>query len=196
MLIVLGQIKTLQKPSVKTDEDPLHSDSAEEALATIKSIQAQFESLRDHFNFPSKLDFVDGDMIVSVEVTETDLSVPLEATLDGVAKFPIRKLAYTPTNAPVYNYIETIDSLLVALDAVECRGVDRVREKRRKVVRKIEKEARMFERRVRRVHDERTYDGTMCIQEEYLVTRRRATIPTRTASELEVQVILLNPWRT
>ncbi|CAL1698297.1 unnamed protein product [Somion occarium] len=58
----------------------------------------------------------------------------------------IPPLAYTPTNAPLHHYYEELNRLLTALDAVESHGDKTVREQRRELARKVEREAERIQR--------------------------------------------------
>jgi len=83
---------------------------------------------------------------------------------------PTYKLAYTTTNAPLHFYTESLSRLLVALDAIESWGVRRVRDQRRKVVRKIEEDAGLVERRVRYIWEERSREVTPRVTPEAVET--------------------------
>jgi len=58
------------------------------------------------------------------------------------------RLAYNPTNAPIHAYEHALSELLTSLDAVESFGFRGVRELRKEVVVKIEKELEALERQV------------------------------------------------
>lgn len=106
------------------------------ALRTVKSLSSQFEQLRDNFQRPNKLDFQGpGSEIITVDVHCPPASLP--PTLP--------KLAYTSTNVPLHGYVESLNRLLVALDAVESHGAREVRDVRKQVVRMVEQEASAIE---------------------------------------------------
>lgn len=107
------------------------------ALRTVRSLSSQFEQLRDHFQRPGKLDFQGpGGEIIAVDVQCPPASLPPTSP----------KLAYTSTNVPLHGYVESLNRLLVALDAVESHGAREVRDVRKQVVRMVEQEASAIEK--------------------------------------------------
>jgi hypothetical protein len=84
------------------------------------------------------------DQVVSVPTTgvweESDLKKDLERTADDC------KLAYTAKNAPVHLYVEELSRILTKLDSVESGGDRQVRNKRRNLARRVEKEAERVEK--------------------------------------------------
>jgi hypothetical protein len=126
---------------------------AQKALASIKFIQAQYDSLRGRFVFPTTLDFEDDDRFTSNDSLnrQPELSQP-----DGPYQSP--KSTYTHTHPPLHQYAESLSLLLVLLHAVDSRGVERVQEKRRAAVRQVEEEVRSLERRVAAVWDSQHQD--------------------------------------
>jgi len=166
------------------------------ALSAIKSIHSQYENLQRNFSFPSILDFVDGDALVSVEVSDHTKSAG-EAASDEIDNPSTRKLAYTTTNAPLHFHTESLSRLLVALDGVESRGHKTIREKRREVVRQIEGDAAVLEMRVRRVWDEQSHKnaGVEMLEQEKPVeaenenTDAELLSPLLTASECEMNQV-------
>ncbi|KAF4586328.1 hypothetical protein EYR38_010603 [Pleurotus pulmonarius] len=106
------------------------------ALRTVKSLSSQFEQLRSNFQRPRKLDFQGpGSEIITVDVESPPASLPSISP----------KLAYTSTNVPLHGYVESLNRLLVALDAVESHGAKEVRDVRKQVVRMVELEASAIE---------------------------------------------------
>ena len=59
---------------------------------------------------------------------------------------PIPSLTYSSINTPIHQYEEELNRLLTALDAVESGGDRKIRESRRELVKKVEKEAQRLER--------------------------------------------------
>ncbi|KAF9497391.1 hypothetical protein BDN71DRAFT_1444863 [Pleurotus eryngii] len=106
------------------------------ALRAVKSLSSQFEQLRDNFQRPSKLDFQGpSSEIITIDVHCPPASIPPTSP----------KLAYTSTNVPLHGYVELLNRLLVALDAVESHGAREVRDMRKQVVRMVEHEASAIE---------------------------------------------------
>ncbi|KAI0076880.1 hypothetical protein K474DRAFT_1644269, partial [Panus rudis PR-1116 ss-1] len=114
------------------------------ALKTISSINDRFDKLKSSFHLPAVLDYqLDNDTIISVDTQFLPLP-PLSALDEDKPEVP--PLAYTPTNAPLHQYYEELNRLLTALDAVESHGVKAIREKRRDLARRVEREAERVER--------------------------------------------------
>jgi hypothetical protein len=124
-----------------------HYYRAQRALASIKDVQAQYDSIRGSFVFPTKLDFEDDGRLLSADFSNR---LPESSQPDGPHQSP--KSAFT-RNVPLHQYIESLGFLLVSLDAVNSKGVERVQEKRRVVMKQIEAEARSLERRAEAVRD-------------------------------------------
>jgi hypothetical protein len=93
------------------------------SVAAISQISRTFESLKRTFTFPA-------GPLVPVPGSEAP------------------RLAYNPTNAPIHAYEHALSELLTKLDAVESFGFRGVRELRKEVVVKIEKELEALEKRV------------------------------------------------
>lgn len=120
------------------------------ALRTIDSHRTKFAHLKAGFRFPSSIDFATGPSShdhVSVPVDPTALAALVLA--DGVSVEEGRsrrpQLAYTSQNAQVHAYLEELNRLLSALDAVESGGDKEVRERRKGIVREVEAEAERVE---------------------------------------------------
>ncbi|KAJ7270927.1 hypothetical protein C8J57DRAFT_1065332 [Mycena rebaudengoi] len=108
------------------------------SLRAISELEAKFQSLKNSFIRPSIIDYQGPEgQIISVNVGSSASILP------DVSENP--KLAFTPTNVPLHTHMELLSRLLVALDAVESWGDQKVRERRRSVVRKIEAEAGSLE---------------------------------------------------
>jgi hypothetical protein len=93
------------------------------SVAAISQISRTFESLKRTFTFPA-------GPLTPVEGSETP------------------RLAFNPTNAPIHAYEHALSELLTKLDTVESFGFRGVRELRKEVVVKIEKELEALEKRV------------------------------------------------
>ena len=120
------------------------------ALRTIEAHRNKFAHLKAGFRFPSSLDFqtaAGAHEHVSVPVDPAALAAMVLA--DGVSVEEGRtrrpQLAYTSQNAPVHAYLEELNRLLSALDAVESGGDREVRERRKGIVREVEAEAERVE---------------------------------------------------
>lgn len=119
------------------------------ALRTIDNHRTKFAHLKAGFCFPPSLDFA------TAPGTHDHVSVPVDPAAlaallaDGVSVEEGRsrrpQLAYTSQNAPVHAYLEELNRLLSALDAVESGGDKEVRERRKGVVREVEAEAERVE---------------------------------------------------
>ncbi|KAG6899473.1 hypothetical protein C0993_009947 [Termitomyces sp. T159_Od127] len=107
------------------------------ALATLKTLESQFDTLRNSFSFPTTIDFQGPQGIVSVAVPA---SLPAEA---GDIDTP--KLAYDQKNYTLHSYTESLNRLLIRLDGVESWGSAIVRKSRRRIVGRVEQEANRVE---------------------------------------------------
>ncbi len=93
------------------------------SVAAISQISRTFESLKRTFTFP------------------TGPLAPFEGS-------EAPRLAYNPTNAPIHAYEHALSELLTKLDTVESFGFRGIRELRKEVVVRIEKELEALERKV------------------------------------------------
>ncbi|KAF8966929.1 hypothetical protein BDZ97DRAFT_1805962 [Flammula alnicola] len=122
------------------------------SLRALDHVASQFEILRSNFVYPRLIDFQkpgteNGHVSVPAyrapsdfnEREETD-EAPMD--VDGNEG----KLAYTSTNFPLHTYVDAMDKLLMKLDEVESWGEKHIREKRRGIVKAIEKEGSRLER--------------------------------------------------
>lgn len=124
-----------QPPATPTPA-PEERESTHLSLRTISSLQSKFEALKTDFTFPSSIDFIATDgSVITLPSNSNSNSTPSGSAYNGA------KLAFTPTNSPIRAYDEELNKILVKLDAVESCGVERVRERRKAVVRAIEQEA-------------------------------------------------------
>ncbi|PBK74400.1 hypothetical protein ARMSODRAFT_952035 [Armillaria solidipes] len=120
------------------DESPSASNETElvqKSLATIQTVQKKFEDVKTTFAWPTHIDFELNGEVISVSTdgsSEPRLTPP--------------KLAYTNRNTPLHTYNESLNRLLVQLDAVESWGEQDVRERRKHVVSMVEAEAAKVER--------------------------------------------------
>ncbi|TCD68543.1 hypothetical protein EIP91_010468 [Steccherinum ochraceum] len=124
------------------------------ALQSIADIHSRFDSLKSSFTLPHVVDFQGDDSHDSHTTVDTATLVlptieeepptPVEDE-DAQPAFSAPKLAYTSTNAPVHQYDEELNQLLSKLDAVESGGDHTIREKRRELVRMVEKEAQRMD---------------------------------------------------
>jgi hypothetical protein len=91
------------------------------------------------------LDFLEQGSIVSIEVLDIDLDPvpPQDPTRNRT-----HNIAYTNTNMPLHQYSESLSLLLLALDAVETGGIDRIRNQRRILIQQIDDEVKCLEDRV------------------------------------------------
>ncbi|KAL5520317.1 hypothetical protein ACEPAG_9531 [Sanghuangporus baumii] len=102
------------------------------ALASIKSARDRFDSLLASFSFPESLEF---DLNVVPQGEERP------------------KLTYSKINAPVHAHEDTLVKLLQTLDAIESHGDSTVRERRRDLVREVEKELERIDAEIRRQYE-------------------------------------------
>jgi len=93
------------------------------SVAAISKISRTFDHLKRAFSFP-------GGPLTAVPGAETP------------------RLAYNPTNAPIHAYEHALSELFTSLDAVDSFGFRGVREFRKEVVVKIEKELEALEKKV------------------------------------------------
>ncbi|THH30453.1 hypothetical protein EUX98_g3733 [Antrodiella citrinella] len=125
------------------------------ALQAIDAIDTRFQSLKAGFAFPTHLDFhVGEEAMVTVDTTKLDVPAideedmsptPSDSEDEGSLAPTTPKLAYSSNNASLHQYDEELNQLLVKLDAVESGGEKAVRERRREMVRRVEREARRVE---------------------------------------------------
>ncbi|KAG6827692.1 hypothetical protein H0H92_010730 [Tricholoma furcatifolium] len=102
------------------------------ALASLKDLETQFDTLVNSFSLPSVIDFQGSEGPISV-------SVPAVLPTDPAGDTP--KLAYDSTNYALHSYTESLNRLLIKLDGVESWGDPSVRRSRRRTVGKVEAEA-------------------------------------------------------
>jgi hypothetical protein len=107
--------------------------------------------------------------MISIEEADYPTTAPV-ATIDEMEIPPTYKLGYTPRNAPLHFYTESLSGLLVALDTIESWGVRRFWEQKRKVFIKIEEDAGLVERRVRCICVERSREVTPRVTPEAVET--------------------------
>jgi len=137
----------------------------EAALSAIRLIETEYYTSCHAFTFPSQLDFVFQDTIVSISVPAALLDC--EVTLNDSPVYPAtRNLGYTKNNAPLHLYADTLGRLLVALDRVEMGRLDEVCNVRRSLIQKINNEGKLLEQRVSGVWD--TRNNTMIGFEQVL----------------------------
>ncbi|EAU87601.2 hypothetical protein CC1G_09698 [Coprinopsis cinerea okayama7 len=112
------------------------------SLKAIDELRKEFYVHKDRFSFPSSIDFQKpggGEGYISVPAPppsdETDESSPMD--VDGQ---PDGKLAYTSHNYNIHAYNEFMMKQLTKLDGVESFGEKAVRNRRRGVVKEIERE--------------------------------------------------------
>ena len=127
---------TTSQPPATPAPAPEERESTHLSLRTISSLQSKFEALKTDFKFPSSIDFIATDgSVITLPSNSNSNSTPSGSAYNGA------KLAFTSTNIPIRAYDEELNKILVKLDAVESCGVERVRERRKAVVRAIEQEA-------------------------------------------------------
>ncbi|KAL5478991.1 hypothetical protein ACEPAI_2279 [Sanghuangporus weigelae] len=102
------------------------------ALTSIKSARDRFDSLLASFSFPESLEF---DMNFVPQGDERP------------------KLTYSKINAPVHAHEDALVKLLQTLDAIESHGDSTVRERRRDLVRDVEKELERIDAGIRRQYE-------------------------------------------
>jgi len=110
------------------------------ASRTLDDILLQFKTLQEGFAYPRVIDFKKpggerGHITVPANRPPSDFvdEALSEAECEG-------KLDYTSTNYPLNAYSDALDRLLMKLDEVESRGEKSIREKRRGIVKDVEKE--------------------------------------------------------
>ncbi|KAG8835460.1 hypothetical protein FRC17_003027 [Serendipita sp. 399] len=116
---------TTSKRPREEEQEPHWSAAPERAraLAEITSIHRAFTSLKNTFVFPS-------------------------GALERLPDSDIPRLAFNSTNASIHAYEHALSELLTKLDGVESHGFKGVREARKQLVVKIEKELEELERRI------------------------------------------------
>ncbi|KAL5498185.1 hypothetical protein ACEPAH_2315 [Sanghuangporus vaninii] len=102
------------------------------ALTAIESARERFDTLSTSFSFPESLEF---DLNFEPQGEERP------------------KLTYTKTNAPVHAHEDALVKLLQTLDAIESHGDSTVRERRRDLVREVEKELERIDAEIRRQYE-------------------------------------------
>ncbi|KAG6888635.1 hypothetical protein C0992_007987 [Termitomyces sp. T32_za158] len=107
------------------------------SLAVLKTLESQFNTLRNSFTFPTTIDFQGPQGIVSVAVPP---DLPSEAS-----DIDTPKLAYDQANYTLHSYTESLNRLLIKLDGVESWGNATVRKSRRRIVGQVEQEANRVE---------------------------------------------------
>jgi len=112
------------------------SSDVSHSLDSIANIEAAFFSLESDFVFPKTLDPTAEALTLTAD-SDSDSTISLE-----------RRLAYTARNAPVRYYEHALSALLGQLDAIESSGSERVRERRKEVVGRVEKALEEVEREV------------------------------------------------
>ena len=144
------------KPSTPTPQyDERHEEAASKiqnryrihrSFQTITRLEQQFKDSQLRFTFPSTIDFQrpgtsnDAQDHISVPFSgQADSEIPSEEPMD-VDGQPEGKLAYTSNNFALNGYLDEMLKLLTKLDGVESWGEKMVRERRRSVVKEIEKE--------------------------------------------------------
>ena len=116
------------KPAV-TEREQAHIDRAI-ALSSIEHVQSALTKLQADFVLPAELDHYtpphdDRDETASIASTSSsDLT---------------KLIPYTSTNKPVYKYENELNGLLEELDRIDSHGDVEVREKRKEVVKAVEK---------------------------------------------------------
>jgi len=150
---ISAETTTAAPSSLGQDEAAIKIQSlyrARRSMRTIKALESQFDTLKAAFILPSTIDFQDPEGgVVSVSLSSPSSTSSSNDTA-GQGQ-PRAKLAYTATNVSLHTYVESLNRLLVALDGVESWGVKDVRESRKGVVRKVEKEAEEVDELWRRV---------------------------------------------
>ena len=116
------------------------------SLSSIDRVQNTLTKLQTGFVLPTELDHYaassnDRDEITSVSsVSSSDLT---------------KLIPYTGTNKPVYKYENELNGLLEELDKIDSHGDEEVREKRKGVVKAVEKALAAVERVVGKVIEKR-----------------------------------------
>ncbi|KAK0485940.1 hypothetical protein IW261DRAFT_762545 [Armillaria novae-zelandiae] len=145
-----------QQPSLFPNEQSLEESSnasheaelVQKSVDTIQTIQKKFEDVKATFAWPTHIDFEHNGEVLSVSTDgspEPRLTVP--------------KLAYTNHNTPLHAYNESLNRLLVQLDAVESWGELGVRERRKHVISMVEAEAAKVERGWKAVWEGKSVDA-------------------------------------
>ncbi|KIM41715.1 hypothetical protein M413DRAFT_444959 [Hebeloma cylindrosporum] len=112
-----------------------------QASRALDDIASQFKQLQQEFAYPRVIDFKKpggerGHITVPANRPPSDFT---DEALKEVSDCE-GKLDYTSTNYPLHAYSDALDKLLMKLDGVESRGEKSIREKRRGIVKEIEKE--------------------------------------------------------
>ena len=100
------------------------------ALSSVERVQDSLAKLRTGFILPAELDHY----IPSADDRDETSSISSASSSDLAKLFP-----YTSTNKPVYKYENELNGLLEELDRIDSHGDAEVREKRKEVVKAIER---------------------------------------------------------
>jgi len=119
---------SLAKPTI-SEMEQAQIDRAV-ALSSVEHVQGTLVKLQTDFALPPELDHY----TPSTDDRDETVSVSSTSSSDLVKLIP-----YTSTNKPVYKYENELNGLLEKLDRVDSHGDAEVREKRKEVVKAIEK---------------------------------------------------------
>ena len=100
------------------------------ALSSVEHVQDTLTKLQTGFVLPTGLDHY----VASADYRDETASVSSVSSSDLTKLIP-----YTSTNKPVYKYENELNGLLEELDRIDSRGDAEVREKRKEVVKAVEK---------------------------------------------------------
>jgi len=100
------------------------------ALSSVENVQSTLTKLRADFVLPTELDHY---------ATPTDDRDETASILSVSSSNVTRLIPFTNTNKPVYKYENELNGLLEELDKIDSHGDAEVREKRKEVVKAVEK---------------------------------------------------------
>jgi len=127
----------------------------QQALASIAELSTQFEQFKSAFYPPPQLDYrgaaPDDTITIPVSAESFVYASPLPPSSGDVEDSTETsksnpRLAFTPNNKVVLEYIENLDRLVDRLDRVESGGHPSVREQRKQMIRNVEAEAQRVDR--------------------------------------------------
>ncbi|PFH47062.1 hypothetical protein AMATHDRAFT_7109 [Amanita thiersii Skay4041] len=137
------------------------------SLSVISEVAARLDAVRERFSYPMSIDFINpssypsltSDNVVTVNTSlcaskteDTDAMenrVPeYDTTIEAsdANQLAVPRLAFTSRNYALNAYMEELNVLLTKLDGIESYGSAKIRQRRKQVVRCIEKEAVKIEK--------------------------------------------------
>ena len=120
------------------------------SLRTLSEIESSFQSVKNGFVFPTKIDFqtAESEEAVTILASRAPSDFDKEPEEDDAMEVDRTdgKLAFTSTNFALNSYVDALDKILMKLDGVESWGNKVIRTRRRGIVKAVEREASKLER--------------------------------------------------